>query len=149
MEELEIKMRHRIDKDGFFVCDEFTDEVSDTLIEIQPKEGFYKPKWDGTKWIEGDKQSALNLKIDNARDSINTEIQKLLDTKAQEYRYDNIMSARSYAGYENPFKAEALKLSVWASNCWEKAGQIESEVDSGAREMPTVEQVISEMPIYN
>ena len=84
----------------------------------------------------------------DTKEEINTAIQNLLDTTAQKYRYDNIMSARSYAGYTNPFQAEAQKLAVWASNCWVKAGQIEADVQNGVIPMPTVAEVLAQMPIY-
>lgn len=78
---------------------------------------------------------------------MNSAVQSMLDAKAQEYRYDNMMSVRSYAGYENPFQAEAQMMAVWASNCWVKAGEIEAEVLAGTRPMPTVEEVLAEMPV--
>jgi len=80
--------------------------------------------------------------------AFNNAIQTHLDNKAKEFRYDNMMSARSYAGYDNPFQAEAQKLAVWASNCWVKAGEIEADVQAGNREMPTIDEVLSELPIY-
>jgi len=104
--------------------------ASDEQIELKAKEL-------ETQFILEQKQKAFN----NA-------IQTHLDNKAKEFRYDNIMSARSYAGYENPFQAEAQKLAVWASNCWVKAGEIEDDVKAGNREMPTVDEVLSELPIY-
>lgn len=74
---------------------------------------------------------------------ITSAIQNMLDTKAQSLRYDNMMSARSYAGFTNPFKAEAQALSVWCANCWIKAGELE------ALGTPmTVEEVLAQMPIY-
>ncbi len=82
------------------------------------------------------------------KEAFNNAIQTHLDTKAKEFRYDNIMSARSYAGFTNPYKAEAQKLAVWASNCWVKAGEIEADVQAGNREMPTIDEVLSELPIY-
>ena len=82
------------------------------------------------------------------QEAFNKAIQSHLDKKAQEFRYDNIMSVRSYAGYENPFQAEAQKLALWASECWVKAGEIEAEVKAGNREMPTVKEVLAELPIF-
>ena len=79
---------------------------------------------------------------------INNAIQNHLDSKAQEFRYDNMMSARSYTGYTNPFQAEAQELAVWASECWVTAGQIEADVLSGTRPMPTADEVLAELPIY-
>ena len=148
MENIETKLKHRIDENGYFIGDEFTNEVSDTLIEIQPKEGFYKPKWDGSEWVEGDEKTAQLAIIENARASFNQAIQTHLDKKAQELRYDNMMSARSYAGYDNEFQQEAVKLAKWASSCWLAAGKIENEVMAGNRLMPTVDVVIGELPLY-
>jgi len=59
------------------------------------------------------------------------------------------VSARSYAGYENPYQTEANKLAVWSSDCWKKAEEIERDVELGDRPMPTVEEVISELPVFN
>ena len=86
--------------------------------------------------------------VETARANMNNAIQNLLDTKAQEYRYDNMMSVRSYAGFENPFQVEAQGMAIWASSCWVKAGEIEADVLAGNRAMPTVEEVLLEMPEY-
>lgn len=75
-------------------------------------------------------------------------IEEHLDTKAQSFGYENIMSARSYAGYENKFKAEATTLAIWASSCWVKAEEIETAVKNGEREIPTVDELFEEMPVY-
>ena len=75
-------------------------------------------------------------------------IQNMLDKKAQEYRYDNMMSARSYAGWDNPFREEAERLATWCANCWKKAGEVEKDVLEGKREMPSVEELIAELPGY-
>ena len=79
---------------------------------------------------------------------ISKAVENHLDNKAKESRYDNMMSARSYAGYENQFQAEAQKLAVWASNCWIVAGQIEADFQAGNREMPTVDEVLNELPLF-
>ncbi len=86
--------------------------------------------------------------IKEQQTAFNNAIQTHLDTKAKEFRYDNMMSARSYAGYTNPFQAEAKKLAIWASNCWVKAGEIESAVQGGDRDMPSIDEVLAELPVY-
>ena len=85
---------------------------------------------------------------EKTKTDLSNAIQSLLDTKAQEFRYDNMMSARSYAGYTNPFQTEAQSLAIWAADCWVVAGQIEAEVIAGTRAMPTAEEVQAEMPVY-
>ena len=86
--------------------------------------------------------------IEQQAQAINNAIQNHLDKKAQEFRYDNMVSARSYAGYINPFQTEAQALATWCADCWEKAGQIEADVEAGNRPMPTVDEVLAELPVY-
>jgi hypothetical protein len=74
---------------------------------------------------------------------IESAIQLMLDAKAKELRYDNMMSARSYAGFENPFQAEAQSLAVWCSNCWLKADELEA-----LGTVMTVEEVLAQMPTF-
>jgi len=73
-------------------------------------------------------------------------VQTYLDIKAKEFRYDSMMSARSYAGYVNTFQFEAQKLAVWSSDCWVVAGQIEIDVLAGNRDIPTIDEVTIELP---
>lgn len=44
-----------IDKDTqMFIRDDFTfDEETEIGLEVAPAQGFYHPKWDGEKWVEG------------------------------------------------------------------------------------------------
>lgn len=86
--------------------------------------------------------------LEQQQSEISNAIQSMLDTKARELRYDNILSARSYAGYPNPYQTEAQSLAVWASDCWVKAGQIEAEVLAGTRALPKAEEALAEMPKY-
>ena len=72
---------------------------------------------------------------------IESAIQKMLDDKAKSLRYDNMMSARSYAGYTNPFQVEAQALATWCVNCWIKAGELEAIGTS-----MTVDEVLAQMP---
>jgi len=44
---------HIIDSNGLFVEDAFVDELTELTIETPCSEGFYHPKWNGIKWIEG------------------------------------------------------------------------------------------------
>lgn len=88
------------------------------------------------------------ITIQQQKDAISNAIQSMLDAKAQSLRYDSILSARSYAGYVNPFQAEAIKLADWSANCWATAGSIEAQVNTGTISMPTVDQALAMMPAY-
>lgn len=73
-------------------------------------------------------------------------IQLYLDRAAQAKGYDNITTACSYAGAENPFQAEAQSFITWRGNVWAYCYQQLDKVKSGEREIPTIEQIISELP---
>lgn len=42
-----------VDENGLFISDEFVDELTEFTIETPCPAGFYLPKWDGEKWVEG------------------------------------------------------------------------------------------------
>lgn len=50
-----------IDKDGNFLRDDF-DFARETEIglDVEPAQGLYKPRWDGTQWVEGATQDYID-----------------------------------------------------------------------------------------
>ena len=49
-----------IDDNGIFIEDAFVDELTDRTIETPCPEGFYHPKWNGEKWVEGLTQAEID-----------------------------------------------------------------------------------------
>lgn len=56
-----MELYRKIDADGFYIGDEFIqgEEITakrdgTTLIDAPPPQGFYRPKWNGEKWVEGE-----------------------------------------------------------------------------------------------
>ena len=91
-----------------------------------------------------------DLVFQNAKIVLSKAISDYLDYIAGTYGYDNIASARSYAGFVNPFQDEALRLSKWSADCWVTAGQIASDVQNGLRTMPTSsDEIIAELPDFS
>ena len=102
--------------------------------------------------------------------ALTTAVEETLDAKAQEFRYDDIKSARSYTGYLNAYQAEATTLAVWASECWSYMDTLEAnllntkevvvdtvttiEPDPIKTEiawvdfMPTVDELLASLPVY-
>lgn len=74
-------------------------------------------------------------------------IQSHLDAEANVYGYDNITNACSYSGAPNPFQAEAMSFVAWRGNVWAYCYQELAKVQAGTRPMPTIEQIISELPV--
>jgi len=80
---------------------------------------------------------------------ITVAIQNLLDTTAQQRDYDDIFTLISYV--DDPdyiFDAEGLAAKLWRSAVWTIARQIKADVIAGTRPMPTVEEVLGEMPAF-
>ena len=71
-----------------------------------------------------------------------------LDIVAQQYGYDNIMSACSYANVPGPFQEEAIKFATWRNNVWVSFYSIMEASDNGTRVRPTVPELLAELPEF-
>ena len=114
--------------------------IKSGFTELVPSEFDF---WNGTAWEVDTVAQITAQAID-----INNAIQNHLDTKAQEFRYDNMMSARSYAGCTNPYQEEAQALATWCADCWATAGTIQADIEAGNRTMPTTDEALAELPVY-
>lgn len=74
-------------------------------------------------------------------------IQQRLDDFAKTRGYDGIMSACSYFGSSNPrFKAEADRALQLRDDTWAACYAILNEVLAGNRPVPTLDEIVSELP---
>lgn len=61
-----------------------------------------------------------------------------LDSVAQSWGYDSVVSAASYVGSSNPqYKADALALIAWRDTVWQATYAIEAAVTAGTQVMPS------------
>ena len=134
-------MNKKIDKNGFFVCDTF-DKVSSVVIDVSVPSGLYLPRWNGSEWVEGKKESELlEIKLNSMMISISLAVQKMLDDKALEKGFNDLKSgshmdrAVTYAGYDNVFKDDALTLASWRSAVWL---DLETKMNSGEYDLNTL-----------
>lgn len=75
------------------------------------------------------------------------EIQVYINNVVKTKGYDNENSIAKYLVDTNPFYEECKAISVWIGNVWIKAHEIQREVGEGTRAMPTVAEVIAELPV--
>jgi len=76
-----------------------------------------------------------------------TAIQQRLDDFARTRNYDSIMSACTYATSTIPqFAAEGQRCVSLRDATWAAGYAILAEVEAGNRQIPTVEQVMAELP---
>lgn len=109
--------------------------------------GRYANKQNGyaEEYLPDDAQELLPT-LEDVTEDFEKGIQKHLDVEAKSKGYDNILSACTYAYPNNPFQSEATSFVIWRSAVWAYCyGELE-KVKTGARTMPTLEQIISELP---
>jgi len=91
-------------------------------------------------------------------EAVSQEIQLVLDAKAKEFRYDDMLSARAIGGLtlvggenaeEVAIHTQAVSLARWYLACWGKATQIEQDVINLVITRPTVQEVIAQLPVYS
>jgi len=71
-------------------------------------------------------------------------IQDMLDNKAREYEFKSIHTAGIWRG----LRPHADDLVTWGAACWNKADEIRAAVIAGERPMPTMANVLAEMPEF-
>ena len=73
-------MKRIIDKDGMFLRDDTQWNENEVALDIEPNNdlGLYKPKWNGTEWVEGLSKEEITL-IENqpTEEPIEARVEKL------------------------------------------------------------------------
>lgn len=74
-------------------------------------------------------------------------VQEMMDLKAKERGYDNILSACTYATNTNTkFAAEGQACVTWRDSVWSACYQIMADVASGTVPEPTLNELLAELP---
>jgi hypothetical protein len=74
-------------------------------------------------------------------------VQRQLDAAARAKGYDNILSACSYVSSTIPaFAEDAMEFIALRDAAWSTCYAILADVEAGNRPMPTIQEVISELP---
>lgn len=142
--------QYKINEDGTlsvgtvkFIIDGYSDDW--TKIEVKEDNSFYDfYNEDGTV----NAQLQMEFDTNNTLQAMETAIQEHIDSVAKSLGYDDISSIGKYLGYANPFRDECEQLGLYNSDCWIRAFQIQQEVEQGLRPMPTMEELIAELPVY-
>lgn len=82
-----------------------------------------------------------------AKEYFENVVQNYMDEAARERGYDDIKSAASYVDDDDAiFAKEGLAYKKWRSAVWRKCYSIEYEVFAGQRNIPSVEDLLEELP---
>ena len=97
--------------------------------------------------IVGSSISEAELSEDNIQKVLTMAVQAHMDTTAQTRNYDNIHTACSYVNSTDEiFAAEGKACLEWRDAVWRKCYDILAEVKAEHRDIPTVEELIAELP---
>lgn len=106
--------------------------------------------------VELEKELVSRTKQDISIEEIQQQIQKELesaldahiDSVAQAKRYDNrITASLRAAAVDSPWHAEGVAFMSWMDACYAASHVILNDVQAGVKEIPTKEELISEMPV--
>lgn len=156
-------MRYVLTVSGQFQYDEPDDEVfHERWTSIQPMQPAYQPEYygfqtdeltgecSGGAWVDPGAPTQEDLSaqaLSAARAGLTAGVQGYLDTLARSIGYDSILSLCTYASSTNPvFAAEGQAGVVLRDGCWAVGHQMEADVIAGLRPLPTLQQVLDELP---
>ena len=85
----------------------------------------------------------------STKSRLTSAIQSMLDDKAKERNYDSILSLCSYATSPTAkFSDEGQAGVSWRDEVWAKGYAILADVESGSRAIPTVDELLAELPDF-
>lgn len=97
-------------------------------------------QWTGVNFVES--TSIIEARYDEA-------LMAHFDAVARSGKYDNRLTCALRAGYPGPFQQEGIAFGIWMDDCNLQAYGIMSDVLSGVRPLPTIEQFLAELPEMN
>ena len=110
------------------------------ILADPPPADLPRPKWSGSAWVDGRTPSEILSAYTAA-------VQARLDEFARTRSYDGILSACSYATSTNAkFSAEGQYCVEARDITWATCYAIIAEVESGKRTMPTLGEIMAELP---
>lgn len=112
------------------------------IKQIEIPEGMINPIWDNEKreW----KETATLKEIEKY---FMDKLQEYMDNKAKTYGFDSVFNAASYIDSKiERFKNDSRTLLDWRDSTWDKAYTILEDVLTEKREIPTLEELLKELP---
>lgn len=123
------------------------------IEEPRPSE-FHKPTFTGGISTENFTGWVLDAEVWFAAETKKYEsaVAEHLNSVAGEHGYDNISTACEYAAAPNVFQAESQAFIAWRAAVWQSAyaqlQAVETAVAQGNDELPTIEDVIAALPVF-
>ena len=75
-------------------------------------------------------------------------IQNMLDKKARDYGFDNMISASSYASVPNAYQSIATQLLTWRANVWVDAEAKMNAFNPEIEALPEIYELLASLPQF-
>lgn len=84
--------------------------------------------------------------MDRKKNEAERAVQAHINDKCKKLGYDNENSIAKYLVDGNPFYDECKSISLWIGSVWTYTHQVQADVLAGVREVPTINNLIAELP---
>ncbi len=122
-----------------------------TVLRVQPFDAdppILAPE-KGLVWVPYVEPTPVPETTEQIKNRLSWAVQSHLDAKAREYRYESILSARTALSSTIPkFSAEGSAFNVWWGLVWAHVDQVEADVASQTRTIPTEAELLAELPAF-
>lgn len=106
--------------------------------------------YDGQWYVKGYAPEKPAPTVEEIQKMLTDGVQAFMDSTAQTRGYDNIHTACSYAySTDAIFAKEGKACLEWRDKVWRTCYDILAQVIGGLREVPTLEEVLAELPAFN
>lgn len=85
-------------------------------------------------------------KMQDLAKAMENAIENHINTTVKARGYNSQDSIAKYLVSGNPFYAECTAISLWIGSVWVYSHQVQADVMAGTRTMPTIEELIAELP---
>lgn len=125
----------------------YDDDVSDEFLNAKIKELSLTPLSE-KELNELTSQKEPPLTLEALQITFKARVDEIMNKEARARGYDDIVSAVSYAGYENAFQKEALAFGKWRSNVWSWGYSLLNQIQNSEININelNIDEVFKDMP---
>lgn len=121
--------------------------VDYTKVVLEEKPALISGKWTQVWLVRDATDSEKEKAFAVVRAGYGAQVQNHLNVVVRLRDYDDIVSACSYVSSTNPkYSAEGQSCVAWRDAVWEETYKILDDVWAGIRPLPTIEELLSELP---
>lgn len=98
--------------------------------------------WNGVSFVSPSPSASI------LKEEYESAVQAHLDSVARSRGYDNIHTACAYAAAPNPYREESAMFVTWRGEVWDYAYNQFNLIHAAEREIPSIPEIIAELPTF-